>query len=160
MFSWRLITLSSADAGQAIHSAVGLLLALLKKAVARYSNANERSTRFCKKTRELRVFKFSSGAVRLKGLKREVTVSRFLRESLGERPELVRVLEWNFATHPYFLESEYGGPNFAEWAESQGGLARIPLRVRLDLLADVARAVASAHAAGVLHKDLKPPISW
>jgi DNA-binding winged helix-turn-helix (wHTH) protein/serine/threonine protein kinase len=108
------------------------------------------------KTRELRVFKFASSAVRLKGLKREVTVSRFLRESLGERPELVRVLEWNFDSHPYFLESEYGGPNFAEWAEGQGGLARIPLRVRLDLLADVARAVAVAHAAGVLHKDLKP----
>ncbi|MGA7930787.1 MAG: winged helix-turn-helix domain-containing protein [Candidatus Sulfotelmatobacter sp.] len=108
------------------------------------------------KSRELRVFKFASSALRLKGLKREVTVSRFLRESLGERPEFVRVLEWNFDTHPYFLESEYGGPNFAEWAESQAGLARIPLRVRLDLLADVARAVASAHAAGVLHKDLKP----
>jgi DNA-binding winged helix-turn-helix (wHTH) protein/serine/threonine protein kinase/Flp pilus assembly protein TadD len=108
------------------------------------------------KTRELRVFKFASSAVRLKGLKREVTVSRFLRESLGERPEFVHVLEWNFDTHPCFLESEYGGPNFAEWAESQGGPARIPLQVRLDLLADVARAVASAHAAGVLHKDLKP----
>jgi len=108
------------------------------------------------KTRELRVFKFASSAVRLKGLKREVTVSRFLRESLGERPEFVPVLEWNFDTHPYFLESEYGGPNFAEWAESQGGLARIPLQVRLGLLADVAKAVASAHGAGVLHKDLKP----
>jgi DNA-binding winged helix-turn-helix (wHTH) protein/serine/threonine protein kinase len=108
------------------------------------------------KTRDLRVFKFASSAVRLKGLKREVTVSRFLRESLGARPEFVRVLEWNFDTHPYFLESEYGGPNFAEWAESQGGLAKIPLQVRLNLLADVARAVASAHAAGVIHKDLKP----
>ncbi len=108
------------------------------------------------KTRELRVFKFASSAVRLKGLKREVTVSRFLRESLGERTEFVPVLEWNFDTHPYFLESEYGGPNFAEWAESQGGLARIPPQVRLGLLADVAKAVASAHGAGVLHKDLKP----
>jgi len=106
------------------------------------------------KTGELRVFKFASSAVRLKGLKREVTVSRFLRESLGERPELVRVLEWNFDTHPFFLESEYGGPNFAERAESQGSLARIPLRVRLDLLADVARAVASAHAAGA------PMVAW
>ena len=108
------------------------------------------------KTRELRVFKFASSALRLKGLKREATVSRFLRDSLCERPEFVRVLEWNFDTHPYFLESEYGGPNFAEWAESQGGLARIPLRIRLGLLADVAKAVASAHDVGVLHRDLKP----
>jgi len=108
------------------------------------------------KTRELRVFKFASSALRLKGLKREATVSRFLRDSLCDRPEFVRVLEWNFDTHPYFLESEYGGPNFAEWAESQGGLARIPLRIRLGLLADVAKAVASAHDVGVLHRDLKP----
>ena len=63
------------------------------------------------KTREERVFKFASDGIRLKGLKREVTVSRFLRESLGERPEFVRILEWNFDTAPFFLESEYAGPN-------------------------------------------------
>src|SRR3984893_4651288 len=66
------------------------------------------------KTREHRVFKFASGGVRLKGLKREITVSRFLRESLGERPEFVRILEWNFESPPFFLESEYAGPNLAE----------------------------------------------
>jgi eukaryotic-like serine/threonine-protein kinase len=65
------------------------------------------------KTREHRVFKFASDGVRLKGLKREITVSRFLRESLGERPEFVRILEWNFETSPFFLESEYAGPNLA-----------------------------------------------
>jgi non-specific serine/threonine protein kinase len=58
------------------------------------------------KTRELRVFKFVSNAARLKALKREVTVFRFLRESLGERPDFVRIFEWNFDTQPYFLESE------------------------------------------------------
>src|SRR5580698_6086623 len=78
------------------------------------------------KTREQRVFKFAADGVRLKGLKREITVSRFLRESLGDRPEFVRILEWNFETAPYFLESEYSGPNLAEWAEMQGGLAQIP----------------------------------
>jgi DNA-binding winged helix-turn-helix (wHTH) protein/serine/threonine protein kinase len=108
------------------------------------------------KTREHRVFKFSGDGTRLKGLKREITVSRFLRESLGERPEFVRILEWNFENAPYFLESEYAGPNLAEWAESQGGLGKVPHESRLKVLVDVAQAVASAHDIGVLHKDLKP----
>ncbi len=108
------------------------------------------------KTREQRVFKFAADGVRLKGLKREITVSRFLRESLGDRPEFVRILEWNFETSPFFLESEYAGPNLAEWAVAQGGLIQIPLDVRLRLLIDIAQAVAAAHGIGVLHKDLKP----
>jgi serine/threonine protein kinase/DNA-binding winged helix-turn-helix (wHTH) protein len=108
------------------------------------------------KTHEQRVFKFASNLARLKGLKREVTVARFLRESLGERPEFVRLLEWNFDTPPHFLESEYGGPNLAEWAKSQGGLIQTPLETRIRLIADVAKAVAEAHEVGVLHKDLKP----
>src|SRR6204780_1573577 len=73
------------------------------------------------KTREQRVFKFAADGSRLKGLKREITISRFLRESLGDRPEFVRLLEWNFETSPFFLESEYAGPNLGEGAETQGG---------------------------------------
>jgi serine/threonine protein kinase len=108
------------------------------------------------KTREQRVFKFASDGARLKGLKREITISRFLRESLGDRPEFVRILEWNFENPPFFLESEYSGPNLAEWAETQGGLAKISPATRLQLLVDVAKAVGAAHDIGVLHKDLKP----
>jgi eukaryotic-like serine/threonine-protein kinase len=108
------------------------------------------------KTREQRVFKFAADGVRLKGLKREITVSRFLRESLGDRPEFVRPLEWNFETSPFFLESEYAGPNLAEWAVAQGGLNQIAPDIRLRLLIDIAQAVAAAHGIGVLHKDLKP----
>src|SRR5580693_6199607 len=78
-----------------------------------------------------RVFKFAADGSRLKGLKREITVSRFLRESLGDRPEFVRILEWNFETAPYFLESEYAGANLAEWAEGQGGLSKISHQTRL-----------------------------
>ena len=108
------------------------------------------------KTHEQRVFKFAADGSRLKGLKREITISRFLRESLGDRPEFVRILEWNFATSPFFLESEYAGPNLAEWAEKQGGLSEIRYETRLRLLVDLAQAVAAAHDIGVLHKDLKP----
>jgi serine/threonine protein kinase/DNA-binding winged helix-turn-helix (wHTH) protein len=108
------------------------------------------------KTHELRVFKFASNEGRLKGLKREVTVARFLRETLGERADFVRVLEWNLESPPYVIESEYGGLNLAEWAEQNKSLAQIPLPVRISVIADVCRAVAAAHDVGVLHKDLKP----
>jgi len=108
------------------------------------------------KTHEQRVFKFAANDARLKGLKREITVARFLRQSIGDSPAFVRILEWNLETHPYVIESEYGGPNLSEWAEQEGGLQEIPLPTRIAVIADVARAVADAHEAGVLHKDLKP----
>ena len=60
------------------------------------------------KTHELRVFKFASNVVRLKSLKREVTVSRFFRESLGDRSEFVHILEWNFEVQPYSLKVNTG----------------------------------------------------
>jgi serine/threonine protein kinase/DNA-binding winged helix-turn-helix (wHTH) protein len=108
------------------------------------------------KTHEQRVFKFAVRPSRIRNLKREVTVSRFLLESLGPRSDFARLLEWNFEAQPYFIESEYGGLNLVEWAESQGGLSKIPLTLRLQILVQAARAVAIAHGAGVLHRDLKP----
>ncbi len=108
------------------------------------------------KTREPRVFKYAADGIRVTSLKREVTLARLLRDSLGERPDFVRVLEWNFDSRPYYVESEFCGPNLAEWAETRGGLPAIPLPVRLRIIVDIAAAVAAAHAAGVLHKDLKP----
>src|SRR5436305_10323077 len=108
------------------------------------------------KTREPRVFKFAADGIRLKGLKREVTLARLLKDSLGERPDFVRVLEWNFDTQPFYLESEFCGPNLAEWAENQGGLPAIPLPTRLQAMVDLAAGVAAAHHVRVLHQDLKP----
>ena len=107
------------------------------------------------KTRECRVFKFALDGIRLQGLKREVTLARLLKESLGEREDFVRLLEWNFAAPPYYLESEYCGLNLVEWA-SQGGIQKVPFESRLRILLEIAAAVAAAHEAGVLHKDLKP----
>jgi DNA-binding winged helix-turn-helix (wHTH) protein/serine/threonine protein kinase len=108
------------------------------------------------KTRDLRVFKFAADDERLRGLKREVTVARLLRDALGERRDFVRMFEWNFDVRPYFIESEYVGPNLMQWAEAQGGLPSVPWKRRLELLTEVASAVAAAHALDVLHKDLKP----
>lgn len=102
-----------------------------------------------------RVFKFATGAERLDLLRREATVARVLAASLGERPDLARVLDWNFESAPFFLECEYGGTNLCAWAAS-GGLDHLDHAARLTLFLRVARAVHAAHEVGVLHKDLKP----
>lgn len=112
------------------------------------------------KTGERRVYKFSPDGERLSSLKREATLSRVLRDSLGERDDLARVIDWNFEAAPFFLECEYGGQNLLEWAESgpesDKALALLDGDARVALFLRIAGAVAAAHSVGVLHKNLKP----
>ena len=106
---------------------------------------------------EPRVFKFCFDAERLRGLQREATIVRLLRDALGDRDDIVPILGWNFDEAPYFLESEYvEGGSLSQWAAEHGGIATLPLADRLELAAQVAEALAVAHSVGVLHKDVKP----
>ena len=110
-----------------------------------------------KKTRERRVFKFCYEVSRLRGLQREITLFRLLKEELGERDDIARILDWNFEQAPYFVESEYtAGGDLVEWAEARGGIGEVPFAQRLEIVAQVADALAAAHSVGVLHKDVKP----
>ena len=108
------------------------------------------------RTRDARVFKFSLGGERLAAIKREATLMRVLRDTLGERDDFVRVLDWNFENEPFFLECEYGGQALPEWAEEHGALAGWDRARKLAFFLRIAAAVDAAHGVGVLHKDIKP----
>jgi eukaryotic-like serine/threonine-protein kinase len=109
-----------------------------------------------RKTDEARVYKVARDPEHLSTLKREATLYRFLRQALGEREDLLRILDWNFESAPFYLECEYGGQNLRDWATQNDQLRALPRATRIAVFLKIADAVEAAHRVGVLHKDLKP----
>ncbi len=110
-----------------------------------------------RRLKESRVFKFCFDAERLRSFRREVTLFRLLRDTLGDRPDIARLHDVQVEKPPFFLESEYCPEgNLADWAQRQGGIEAVPMATRLALLERTCRAVAAAHSVGIIHKDIKP----
>ena len=107
--------------------------------------------------KDCHVFKFCFRADRVRSLKREVTLFRLLKERIGEHPNIVRLYDTFFDRPPFYLEEEYvAGKDLRSWCEAQGGIEKVPLEVRLEIVAQAADGLQAAHDAGVIHRDVKP----
>jgi tetratricopeptide (TPR) repeat protein/tRNA A-37 threonylcarbamoyl transferase component Bud32 len=106
--------------------------------------------------KERRVFKFCFHADRVRSLKREVTFFRLLKER-GNHPNIVGVQDVFFDEAPFYIMMDYAaGEDLGKWAAQQGGLEKVPLESRLEIVAQLADALQAAHEAGIIHRDVKP----
>jgi serine/threonine protein kinase len=88
-------------------------------------------------------------------LRREVDVCRELSLKGGVRDEWLLVHDENLSRPPYFyVAHRYAGSGLKTWIERRGGITAIPLNERIEIVCQVAEALAHAHAQLVLHGNL------
>jgi eukaryotic-like serine/threonine-protein kinase len=98
-----------------------------------------------------RVFRFCRSQAYLRRLQREVTLLRYVNQSLAERPNFAVIRDWQLDEPPYYVARDYAKyGSLGEWAAA-GGLAQTP---PLPLMVQLSEALAALHALGVVHRNL------
>ncbi len=107
-------------------------------------------------TLHIRLFKFAGDGHELKKLRREIEVFRMFEKARVDLSPFVQFFAWRDTTRPYFIECEHGGQPLSNWAEAQRRTAGLKSETCVQVMLDLAEAVAAAHQCGVLHNSIQP----
>jgi serine/threonine protein kinase/DNA-binding winged helix-turn-helix (wHTH) protein len=100
-----------------------------------------------------RVFRFCRSEAQLQRLRREVTLLRYLTQTLSERSDIVLIRDWQLEEPPYYLVCDYANAGSLHDFIKAGALPSAPEQ-RLALMQALAEALAAVHAHGVVHRQL------
>ncbi|MEL6186799.1 MAG: protein kinase, partial [Myxococcota bacterium] len=103
-----------------------------------------------------RVFKFAFEERAARSLEREARLHHWLAQDLGQRTDILSVLNLHDGSPPHLETELIPGGDLSRWLDRQGGAGRVPIDQRIELVAQAAEALAEVHAVGVLHRDIKP----
>src|SRR5690606_11345439 len=104
-----------------------------------------------------RVLKLARDENGVRGLRREIALARYIRQTTPGQQCVAPVLDWNLEEAPYYLELPYyPDGNLHDWAQARGGLGAIAADTRLALCVALCETVAVIHDLGIIHRDLKP----
>lgn len=100
-------------------------------------------------------FRFCLHESYLRALKREITILRFMKAALLERSDCIRIVDWQLAEPPYFLQLSHASHGtLIGYAKTKGGYAEIPLPERLRWVHEIAGALAFVHGLGMVHHQI------
>ncbi|MGI8601949.1 MAG: protein kinase domain-containing protein [Verrucomicrobiales bacterium] len=107
--------------------------------------------------RHKRIVKFCADEEKAAFLRRELTLYKLLKEKIGRHEHFVPLEEVSLDEAPYYLMAQYiEARDFAKWCAAHEGTGSIAQPVLLEIIAQAAEALQSAHDVGVLHRDVKP----
>jgi len=108
-------------------------------------------------TKDERAFRLVSHPENVPLLRRQLALHRLLRETLGDRPDIARLREARLDELPAYLEVDFANAgNLIDWFRSRGGVDKVPIQERLEVVAQVADALTAVHSAGVAHNGIRP----